>query len=92
MSTQVAPATMAKRKPRPAAGMKRSPFKASVYEAGAQTRRTVSWKAPTTSPNTNLWHLSTLRDRSRQAIRNDGWAKGAIDKLVTNILLARART
>lgn len=61
--------------------------RASVYEAGAQTRRTVGWKAPTTSPNSNLlYSLSTLRDRSRQAIRNDGWAKGAIDKLVFNIV------
>ena len=54
--------------------------RASVYEAGAQTRRTVGWKAPTTSPNNSLlYSLATLRDRSRQAIRNDGWAKGAID-------------
>lgn len=61
--------------------------RASVYEAGAQTRRTVGWKAPTTSPNNSLlYSLATLRDRSRQAIRNDGWAKGAIDKLVYNIV------
>lgn len=61
--------------------------RASVYEAGAHTRRTISWKAPTTSPNSSLlYSLSTLRDRSRQAIRNDGWAKGAIGKLVYNII------
>lgn len=30
--------------------------------------------------------LSTLRDRSRQATRNDGFAKSIIDKLVTNII------
>lgn len=61
--------------------------RAAVYEAGAVTRRTVGWKAPTTSPNSNLlYSLATIRDRSRQAIRNDGWAKGAIDKLVYNIV------
>lgn len=61
--------------------------KAAVYEAGAQTRRTLAWRAPTTSPNTQmLQSLGTIRDRSRQAIRNDGWAKGTIDKLVTNII------
>jgi len=65
----------------------RETVRASVYEAGSQTRRTVGWKAPTTSPNSNLLSsLALLRDRSRQAIRNDGWAKGAIDKLVYNIV------
>lgn len=72
--------------PRKAAGTKRGKFKASVYEGGAQTRRTLGWKAPTTSPNTNLWSLATLRDRARQADRNDGWAKGANNTLVKNIV------
>ena len=59
----------------------------SVYEAGAQTRRTLGWRAPTASPNTAaLQQLSTLRDRSRLAVRNDGYAKGIIDKLVVNIV------
>jgi lambda family phage portal protein len=58
-----------------------------VYEAAAQTRRTVGWRAPSTSPNLSvLSNLATLRDRSRQAVRNDGWAKGTLDKLVTNII------
>jgi len=61
--------------------------RAAVYEAGSVSRRTVGWKAPTTSPNSNLLaSLALIRDRSRQAIRNDGWAKGAIDKLVYNIV------
>jgi lambda family phage portal protein len=61
--------------------------KASVYEAGATTRRTIGWHAPTTSPNVAaLSQLATLRDRSRRAVRNDGYAKGTIDKLVTNII------
>ena len=59
----------------------------SVYEAASQTRRTLGWRAPTASPNhALLGNLTTLRDRSRAATRNDGYAKGAIDKLVTNIV------
>ncbi len=60
--------------------------RASVYEAGAQTRRTMGWHAPTTFPNQVIHNLATLRDRSRHAVRNDGYAKGVIDKLVTNIV------
>lgn len=57
------------------------------YESAATTRRTKGWYAPTVSPNTAiLANLATLRDRSRTAIRNDGYAKGAIDKLVTNLI------
>ena len=68
-------------------GLRPRSVKAAVYEAGAQTRRTLNWKAPTVQPNDAvLSNLSTLRDRSRQAVRNDGWAKGTIDKLVTNIV------
>lgn len=60
---------------------------AAVYEAGAKTRRTLKWRAPTVSPNAGILpNLATLRDRSRAATRNDGYAKGAIDKLVTNII------
>lgn len=59
----------------------------SVYDAGANTRRTVRWNAPTVSPNSGvLSMLATLRDRSRTATRNDGYAKSVIDKLVTNVI------
>jgi lambda family phage portal protein len=57
------------------------------YDAGASTRRTAGWGAPTSSANSGvLSNLSTLRDRSRTATRNDGYAKSVIDKLVTNII------
>jgi lambda family phage portal protein len=60
---------------------------ASLYDAGAQTRRTLGWRAPTVSANQAiLANLTTLRDRSRAATRNNGYAKGVIDKLVTNII------
>lgn len=59
----------------------------SLFEAGSHTRRTVGWRAPTASPNhAILASLTTLRDRSRAAVRNDGYAKGAIDKLVSNVV------
>jgi lambda family phage portal protein len=59
----------------------------SLYDAGANTRRTVGWRAPTVSSNQALLaNLTTLRDRSRAATRNDGYAKGVIDKLVTNVI------
>lgn len=59
----------------------------TVYEAGATSRRTVGWNAPTTSPNHGvLSNLTTLRDRSRAAMRNDGYAKGIADKLVSNLV------
>lgn len=59
----------------------------SAYEGGAHTRRTLRWQAPTTTPNDSLLgSLTTLRDRSRQAVRNDGYARSVIDKLVANIV------
>jgi lambda family phage portal protein len=70
---------------RPRAELVRSA--SASYEAGASTRRTLGWNAPTTTPNSGvLSNLSTLRDRSRAAVRNDGFAKHAIDELVSNIV------
>jgi lambda family phage portal protein len=58
-----------------------------IYEAGSQSRRAYGWQSQTVSPNAAvLSTLATLRDRSRTATRNNGIAKGAIDKLVTNII------
>lgn len=59
----------------------------AAYEAGAMTRRTLNWRAPTIGPNHSLLpSLTTMRDRSRAAVRNDGNAKAIIDRLVTNIV------
>lgn len=59
----------------------------ALYDAGALTRRTIGWRAPTSSANQGvLSNLTTLRDRSRSATRNDGYAKSVVDKLVTNII------
>lgn len=57
------------------------------YAAGSTgTRRTLGWNAPTTSPNSLLANLATLRDRSRGATRNNGYAKGLSDRTVTNVI------
>ncbi len=60
--------------------------RAAVYEGAASSRRTLNWRAPTTYPNAILPDLRMLRDRSRGAVRNDGFAKGVIDDLVSNII------
>ena len=61
--------------------------RAQVYEAAGTSRRARRWQAPTIGPNDSvLGSLSLLRDRSRAADRNDGWAWSAINKLVTNIV------
>jgi lambda family phage portal protein len=58
-----------------------------AYESASMTRRARGWVAPTISPNTAvLGTLRTLRDRSRSAIRNDGYARSAIDRLVSNLI------
>jgi lambda family phage portal protein len=59
----------------------------ALYEAGAATRRTYGWRASTVSANQAiLGNLATLRDRSRAATRNDGYASGALKKLVSAII------
>jgi len=65
----------------------RNAASAAIYESGSTSRRGLAWRAPTASPNAAiLSSLATIRDRSRSATRNNGFAKGAIDKLVTNII------
>ena len=43
------------------------------YDAAGQGKRMASWKAPSTGPNTAIQGLQTIRNRSRDANRND-WA------------------
>jgi capsid protein len=60
----------------------------AAYDAGsAGTRRTARWQAPTLGPNAStLYDLQTMRDRSRAAVRNDGYARGLVDKLTSNVV------
>lgn len=59
----------------------------SPYEAGSQTRRTRSWFAPQVSPNDAILPvLTTVRNRSREATRNDGYAKEAVETWVSELI------
>jgi len=60
----------------------------SSYEAGSTgTRRVAGWPTVATRANDALLsNLATLRDRSRAAVRNDGYAKGAVNRLVSNLI------
>lgn len=55
----------------------------TLYDAASQSRRTIGWHAPTSSPNSILQILGTVRDRSREAIRNDPYAKRMRDRSVS---------
>jgi lambda family phage portal protein len=71
----------------PAGASRAKASTSTLFEAGSTSRRTRGWYAPTSSPNAGvLGNLALLRDRSRQAVRNDGFAKGVIDALVANIV------
>jgi capsid protein len=57
------------------------------YEAAGQGRRARAWWAPQLGPNDALLsNLEVLRRRSRAGVRNDGYARTAIDRLVANIV------
>lgn len=56
------------------------------YEAGSLAKRTSKWRPPSTRPNSHLWSLGTIRDRSRESARNNGYGAGVLDKLVTNLI------
>lgn len=59
----------------------------TAYQGAGHGRRAIGWHAPGSGPNAaTLGGLPTLRQRSRAAMRNDGYAKGALGKLVTNIV------
>ncbi len=78
MSKAAKRAALARLAPRP---------RAAVYEAGSTTRRTLDWRAPTVGPSLGVLSvLGLLRDRSRGAVRNDGYARGTLRSLVTNIV------
>jgi len=61
--------------------------KNSAYEGAGQGRRTQGWDAPDGSVNTlAIPQIRTLRNRSRAAERNDGYALSIIEKRVSNLI------
>jgi lambda family phage portal protein len=59
--------------------------RSQAYEGATHGRRASGWNAPATGPNRILnTALNTLRNRSRQAYRNNPWIQRAIDRNVSN--------
>lgn len=55
------------------------------FEAAAKSRRTANWNAPGSDANTAAHaSLATLRNRSRDMVRNDGYAAKAVQVIVEN--------
>ena len=79
----------------PSAGFKRAQARAAIdvvsksrsYDGAAKGRRTAGWKTFGTDANseTNL-ALPTLRNRSRDLVRNNGYASKAVQVLVENTI------
>jgi lambda family phage portal protein len=58
-----------------------------AYESGLQGRRTSGWKAGSGSASAEILpSLSTVRNRSRQMIRDNEYAKAAIRALATGVV------
>ncbi len=58
-----------------------------AYDSGSNRPRTRGWTPPQNTANSALlYELPLIRNRSRRAVANDGYAKGTIDRLVTNII------
>jgi lambda family phage portal protein len=58
-----------------------------AYEGASKTRRTEGWNAMSTSVNDEIsGALATLRDRSRDLVRNNPYAKRALRSLANNVV------
>lgn len=58
----------------------------STYGAASTGRRSRSWGGVNGGPNAPAGNLTTLRNRSHDAIRNDPLADAAVDAIVTNAI------
>lgn len=57
------------------------------YEGAASGRRTSGWHSSSTSANQETYSaLTTLRNRARDLVRNNPYAKNAIDVITTNTI------
>ncbi|AHZ84651.1 hypothetical protein Bb109J_c1962 [Bdellovibrio bacteriovorus] len=57
------------------------------YEGAGKGKKTKNWKTPNSSANTEIIaDLQTLRDRSRDLVRNNGYAFGAIDQIESDMI------
>src|SRR5690242_2748247 len=57
------------------------------YEAAAGGRRTANWVATSSSANVEIHNaLTFLRNRSRDLVRNNGYAKKAVNEIANNVV------
>lgn len=82
----------------PKAGLERARYRTAMgileeyeqkraYDAASKGRRTDGWKATGTSVNSELYYaLPTLRNRSRELVRNNSYAKRIVKVLPNNII------
>lgn len=56
------------------------------YDAAGQGKRMASWNAPSTGPNVSLAGLQTIRNRSRDANRNDWAGESSTQKWSTALI------
>jgi lambda family phage portal protein len=77
----------------PRAEMRRLQYRAATralvlhYEGASTGRRTENWRAPGAGPTAaGAGALSLLRNRSRDLVRNNPWARNAIETLETEVV------
>lgn len=59
----------------------------AAYEGASRSPRLVTWSAPSAGPNSLLdGSVDTLRARSRDAVRQMGYAEAGVEALVSNII------
>ena len=56
------------------------------YDAAGRGRRMASWTPPSSGPNDALAGLQTIRDRSRDASRNDWAGESSVQKWATSLI------
>ena len=56
------------------------------YDAAGRGRRMASWNPPASGPNEALAGLQTIRNRSRDASRNDWAGESSVQKWATNLI------
>lgn len=57
------------------------------YDASRVNRNTYNWNAPTASADRAMsGHAERVRDRARDLVRNNAYARGALDAIVANVV------
>ena len=71
----------------PAAAYRRQVWRDALarYEGARNSRRTRGWRTDASGPNLEVRDgLTTLRDRSRDLVRNNAWAAAGLDIVVAH--------